>query len=186
MHAHDLVGAVELTDGQRQGYQFAGLVITALVALYLFPTIVAAIRHVPNIGSIAVINIFAVVTRWTSLAPRMASSNRNSPPSCVLGHLPRWPAASGGPQVLAHELAAGSLPTAATRPVRMPQRCGGARRRPRQRRFEVTGRDVHQRECGVDRQNSRLPTSVVSQSWSARWLSSFVGFRRLDGVAVLV
>lgn len=64
MHAHVLVAAEELTAGQRQGYQIAGLVLTALVALYLLPTIVAAIRHVPNLGSIAIINIFAGFTLW--------------------------------------------------------------------------------------------------------------------------
>ncbi len=64
MHAHVLVAAEELTAGQEQGYQLAGLVLMALVALYLLPTIVAAIRHVPNVGSIAIINIFAGFTLW--------------------------------------------------------------------------------------------------------------------------
>lgn len=64
MHVHVLVAAEELTAGQKQGYQLAGLVLTALVALYLLPTIVAAIRHVPNLGSIAIINIFAGFTLW--------------------------------------------------------------------------------------------------------------------------
>ena len=64
MHAHVLVAADELTAGQRHGYQLAGLVLIALAALYLLPTIVAAIRHVPNLGSIAVINIFAGFTLW--------------------------------------------------------------------------------------------------------------------------
>ena len=64
MHAHVLVATEELTAGQKQGYQLAGLVLMALVALYLLPTIVAAIRHVPNLGSIAIINIFAGFTLW--------------------------------------------------------------------------------------------------------------------------
>lgn len=64
MHAHVLVAAEELTAGQKQGYQLAGLVLTALVALYLLPTIVAAIRHEPNLGSIAIINIFAGFILW--------------------------------------------------------------------------------------------------------------------------
>jgi hypothetical protein len=35
----------------------AGLLIV-LIGLYLIPTVVAMVRHVPNAGSVAVINIF--------------------------------------------------------------------------------------------------------------------------------
>ena len=64
MHAHVLVAADELTASQRHGYQLAGLVLAALATLYVLPTIVAAIRRVPNLGSIAIINVLAGFTLW--------------------------------------------------------------------------------------------------------------------------
>jgi len=92
VHAHVLVGAVELTDGQRQGCQRDGLVLMALAALYLLPTIVAAIRHVPNITSIAVINIFAGFTLWgwvSAMALACRHMDRSSP-SPAPSYAPGW------------------------------------------------------------------------------------------------
>lgn len=43
-----------LADGSLSGGAAAGLVI--IIGLYFVPTIVAAIRHVPNVGSVIVIN----------------------------------------------------------------------------------------------------------------------------------
>ena len=92
MHAHVLVGAVQLTDGQRQGCRRGGLVLMALAALYLLPTIVAAIRHVPNITSIAVINIFAGFTLWgwvSAMALACRHMDRSSP-SPAPSYAPGW------------------------------------------------------------------------------------------------
>jgi hypothetical protein len=64
----------------------AGFVLILIVAgLYFIPTIVGAIRHVPNIGSIIVINLFL---GWSVIGwiVALAMAARSVPPSPVQQH----------------------------------------------------------------------------------------------------
>src|SRR5258707_9891926 len=56
------------------------IIILAVVALYWVPTIVGAIRHVPNIGSVAVANFFgfALGIGWV-IALAMAVRSKPAP-----------------------------------------------------------------------------------------------------------
>jgi len=63
------------------GFLFFGLLITA--AFYFMPTIIAFLRHVPNAGSVAVINTFL---GWTLIGwvVSLAMACRSTPPSVTI------------------------------------------------------------------------------------------------------
>lgn len=53
------MSALDLADNSGSGAGGALIAVIVLVtAFYFLPTIVAAVRHVPNVGSVAVINLF--------------------------------------------------------------------------------------------------------------------------------
>ncbi len=70
---------VQLAQSGSDGGGVLGIGILFLVAMYLIPTIVGAIRKVPNIGSVIVINLFL---GWTLIGwvVALAMAARSVPP----------------------------------------------------------------------------------------------------------
>ena len=76
------------------------LVLTAIAAgLYLLPVLVGCSRRVPDIGSVAVINILLgwTLVGWVvALALALRSVNTDCPDSQNPPHIPPWPARPPG------------------------------------------------------------------------------------------
>lgn len=64
------------------------VVLIVVIALYFIPTIVAGLRHVPNVGSVAVVNIFL---GWTFIGwvVAMAMASRSAGHSTVVNVNPQ-------------------------------------------------------------------------------------------------
>jgi hypothetical protein len=77
------------------------LVLTVIaVALYLLPVLVGWARRVPDIGSVAVINILLgwTLVGWAvALALALRSVNTNGPAAQSPPRIPPWPGTPPGP-----------------------------------------------------------------------------------------
>jgi hypothetical protein len=82
------------------GFMLFGAITLFCIAAYFLPTVVGAIRHVPNLGSVGVINFFL---GWTFVGwiVAMAMAARSQPQPQVVFHqgVPWQPPAPGLPPV---------------------------------------------------------------------------------------
>jgi hypothetical protein len=72
------------------------ILVTVLVFAYFFPTIVAAVRKVPNVGSVVVINL---LLGWTLIgwAVALAMAARSTPPASLVANFTTVAAQTGVP-----------------------------------------------------------------------------------------
>jgi len=79
MNLHVAAVPLVLAQSEDSGGTGLGIGVLILLAMYFIPTIVGAIRKVPNIGSVAVVNFFL---GWTFIGwvVALAMSARSVPP----------------------------------------------------------------------------------------------------------
>lgn len=75
---HTILASGSFSDGGA-----AAVLVIVLIAFYFIPTIIATLRHVPNVGSVAIINIFL---GWTFIGwvVAMAMAMRSGAQSTIV------------------------------------------------------------------------------------------------------